>query len=285
MTNDVPCPEWRDRITGWVDGERNDRSEVATLEDHIRGCEGCRTYAEAEAATKALVSAIYKVPVEVGALRARIRQRLDAGSIPKPGRLAIRLPRLAWGALAAVLVATVAVGYFTLRPKTTVEASPLVRAAVTDHVECMLGRLPLELITTDQEEVSRWLRGRLARPVGLPALAPEGEAKMSTRWTRLATAEGAQILVDRGGRMLSLFVMPVGEVSGTLGRQVTLADREFFVNQLQGYTVVFWRRDDLLYCLVSGSAEEDTLGLAVEYSKTTRQRESSTHATFAESTP
>lgn len=284
MTNQVSCPEYRERITAWADGELRDLAEVAALEAHLRGCEGCRIYAEAEAATKALVSAAYNVPVEVGALRARIRQRLDVVSVPKPGRLAIRVPRLAWGALAAILLATLAVGYFTLTPKATVEASPLVRAAVTDHVECMLGRLPLEVITTDQEEVSRWLRKRLVRPVGLPVLAPEGEAKMSTRWARLATAEGAQILVERAGHMFSLFIMPVREVSGSLGRRVARAGREFFVNQFEGYTVVFWRRDDLLYCLVSDGAEEEALTLAVEYSRTTRQRERSTDATFAGST-
>ena len=88
---------------------------------------------------------------------------------------------------------------------------------------------------------------------------------MSTRWARLARAEGAQILVDRGGRMHSLFIMPAREVSGTLGRQVTRADREFFVNQLEGYTVVFWRQGDLLYCLVSDREEEEVLAVAVEY--------------------
>lgn len=265
MTHNVPCSEYRERITAWVDGELEDPSEVATLEAHIQSCEGCRLYAEAEKAMKALISDAYEVPVEVGALRARIRRRLDGVSVPKPGRLGIRVPRLAWGALAAVLVATIAVGYLTLRPETTVEASPLVRAAVTDHVECMLGRLPLELTTTDQEEVSRWLRGRLARPVGLPALAPEGQAKMSTRWARLATAEGAQILVDRGGRMLSLFIMPVREAPGRLGRRVVQAGREFFVNQLEGYTVVFWRQADLLYCLVADGEEEEVLGFAAQY--------------------
>ncbi len=265
VTHDMPCPEYRERITAWADGELQDPREVAALKTHMRGCEGCRIYAEAEAATKRLVTAAYAVPVQVGVLRARIREKLDALTVPKPRRSPVLVPRLAWGALAAVLLATLTIGYLTFQPKATVEASPLVRAAVTDHVECMLGRLPLEVTTTDQEEVSRWLLGRLARPIVLPASVPKGEVKMSTRWARLARAEGAQILVDRGGRMHSLFIMPVREVSGTLGRQVTLADREFFVNQLEGYTVVFWRQGDLLYCLVSDREEQEVLGLAAEY--------------------
>lgn len=265
MTNEVSCPEYRERITAWVDGELKDPSEVAALEAHVRGCEGCRIYAEAETGTKMLIAAAYAKPVEVGELRARIRERLDGVTLPTPRWAPVRVPRLAWGALAAVLLVALTVGYFTLQPQTTVEASPLVRAAVTDHVECMLGRLPLEVITTDQEEVSRWLRKRLARPVGLPVLAPEGEAKMSTRWARLATAEGAQILVERGGRMFSLFVMPVGKVSGELGRRVARGGREFFLNQIEGYTVVFWRQKDLLYCLVTDGAEDEVLSLAAEY--------------------
>lgn len=267
MTHEVPCPEYRERITAWVDGELRDPSDVAALEAHIQGCEACRIYAEAEVATKRLVATAYAKPVEVGALSARIRARLDAVTAPKPRRFPVWMPRLAWGALAAVLVAALAVGYLTLQPKATVEASPLVRAAVTDHVECMLGRLPLEVTTTDQEEVGRWLRGRLARPVMLPALAPEGEAKMSTRWARLARAEGAQILVDHRGRMFSLFIMPVRKVSGQLGRRVTQAGREFFVNQLESYTVVFWRQGELLYCLVSDGPEAEVLGLAVKYTE------------------
>lgn len=265
MTEDVSCLPYRERITAWVDGELRDPREVAALQAHVRGCDGCRMYAEAEAATKTLVSAGYAVPVEVGGLRARIRERLDAATAPEPRRSPVRVPRLAWGALAAGLVVAVALSYIMLRPLATVEASPLIRAAVTDHVECMLGRLPLEVITTDLAQVDRWLRARLARPVGLPSLASQSGAKMSTRWARLAKAEGAQILVERGGRMLSLFIMPVRETSRTLGRRVVRAGREFFVSQLEGYTVVFWRQGDLLYCLVSDGEEGEVLGFAAEY--------------------
>lgn len=265
VTHDMPCSEYRERITAWADGELKDPREVAALETHMSGCEGCRFYAEAEAATKALVANAYAVPVEVGAFRARIHERLDAVTIPKLRRSRVWVPRLAWGALAAVLMAGLAVGYLALQPKQAVEAAPLVRAAVTDHVECMLGRLPLEVTTTDQEEVSRWLQGRLVRSVVLPALAPEGEGKMSIRWARLATAEGAQILVDRGGRMFSLFIMPVREAPWGLGRRVAQAGQEFFLNHLEGYTVVFWRQGDLLYCLVADGSEEEVLGFAAKY--------------------
>jgi len=265
VTHDVACPDYRERITAWVDGELKYPAEVAAVEAHVFGCEGCRTYAEAEAATKTLVSAAYAVPVEIGALHARIRAGLTELTALKSRRAPVWVPRLAWGALAAVLMATLAVGYFTLGPKTPVEAAPLVRAAVTDHVQCMLGRLPLEVTTTDREEVARWLQARLARPVRLPALSPEGKAKMSMRWARLARAEGAQILVERGGRMHSLFIMPMRQMSGRLGRPLTQAGREFFLTKLEGYTVVFWRRGDLLYCLVSDGTEEDVLGLAAGY--------------------
>jgi hypothetical protein len=68
--------------------------------------------------------------------------------------------------------------------------------------------------------------------------------------------------------MHSLFVMPVREVSGELGRRVVQAGREFFLSQLEGYTVVFWRRGDLLYCLVADGKEEEALGFAAEYART-----------------
>ncbi|MBI2154202.1 MAG: zf-HC2 domain-containing protein [Candidatus Rokubacteria bacterium] len=262
---EASCPNYREQITAWVDGEVRDPRELAALEAHIRGCDTCRLYAEAESAAKSLIAAAYASPVEVGPLRARIRQRLDAGTAPKPRWFPLLVPRLRWGALAAILLAALAVSYLTLQPKAIVEASPLVRAAVTDHVECMLGRLPLDLTTTDQNEVSRWLRRRLARPVGLAPLAPEGEVKMSARPARLASAEGTQILVERGGRMLSLFIMPLPEISGTLGRRVARDGRDFFVTQLEGYTVVFWRQEDLLYCLVADGPEDEVLSFAARY--------------------
>lgn len=263
--NEGSCLELRERITVWVDGELADRRDLAALEAHLRECDSCRTYAEAEAATKTLVRAAYVGPVEVGRLRGRIRGTLQAAGAPKRRPWQLRMPRLAWGALAAGLLVAVAIGYVAVRPERPVEASPLVRAAVTDHVECMLGRLPLEVTTTDPAEVGRWLRERLARPVVLPALVPEGAGKMSTRTARLAMAEGAQILFDRGGRMLSLFIMPGSEVTGALGRSAPREGREFFVNEVEGYTVVFWRQGDLLYCLVSDGDEEEVLGFAAEY--------------------
>jgi anti-sigma factor RsiW len=146
-----------------------------------------------------------------------------------------------------------------------VEALPLVRAAVTDHVECMLGRLPLEVTTSDQHEIARWLQRRLARPVVLPTLAPEGTGTMSTRTARLANVGGSQILFDRRGRMLSLFIMPAAEVSSVPGRRVAQGAREFFVSQVEGYVVVFWRQGDLVYCLVGDGEVEGVLSLAREY--------------------
>jgi len=261
--NEGTCQDSRERITAWVDGELTDPREAAGLEAHLAGCERCRGYAEAEATTKTLIATAYTAPVEVGGLPVRIRGLLEAAAPPRRRPWRLWMPRLAWGALAAGLLVAAAVGYVAVRPERPVEASPLVRAAVSDHVQCMLGQLPLEVTTTDQDEVRRWLRERLARPVVLPALASEGE--ISTRLARLAASDGAQILFDRGGRMLSLFIMPVQEAPGALGRSVRRGGREFFVNRLEGHTVVFWRQGDLLYCLVSDGQQEEVLTFAVEY--------------------
>ncbi|MBI2158816.1 MAG: hypothetical protein HYU25_00200 [Candidatus Rokubacteria bacterium] len=247
-----------------MDGELEEAAASA-LETHLRQCEACGAYAGAERASKTLVAATYAVPVDVAGLRARIRERLQTGSAPRRRWTVVRVPRLAWGALAAVLIASLAVGYLTLRPWTAVEASALVRAAVTDHVECMLGRLPLEVTTSDQQEIDRWLQRRLARPVALPTLAPEGTSKMSARVARLANVDGSQILFDRRGRMLSLFIMPAAEVPSVPGRPVAHGGREFFVSQVEGYTVVFWRQGDLVYCLVGEGEVEGVLSLAREY--------------------
>lgn len=258
------CSRYREWISSWVDGELEEEATSA-LETHLSQCEACGAYAEAERASKTLVAATYAVPVEVAGLRARIRKRLQTDSAPGRRWTGVRMPRLAWGALAAALIAALAVGSLTLRPQTVVEASLLVRAAVTDHVECMLGRLPLEVTTSDQAEIGRWLQRRLARPVVLPTLAPEGKSTMSARTARLANVDGSQILFDRRGRMLSVFIMPAAEVPSVPGRPVAHGGREFFVSQVEGYTVVFWRQGDLLYCLVGEGEVEGVLSLAREY--------------------
>ncbi len=264
MPDEPACSRYHEWISSWVDAELEEAAASA-VETHLSQCQACRAYAEAERASKTLVAATYAAPVDVAGLRARIRERLETRSAPKRRWMPVRMPRLAWGALAAVLIATLALGYLALLPKAMVEASPLIRAAASEHVGCMLGQLPLELTTQDKAAVAQWLRARLARPVGLPPMTPEGPATMSPRRAHLAKAQGAQILVERNGRMYSLFVMPVREVSGTLGTQVARAGRDFFVNRLQGHTVVFWRDADGLYCLVSDGEEADVLALAARY--------------------
>ena len=258
------CSRYQEGISSWVDGELEEAAASA-LETHLSQCEACGAYAEAERTSKSLIAATYAVRVDIAELRARIRERLQTGSAPRRRWTVVRVPRLAWGALAAVLIAALAVGSLTLRPQTAVEASPLVRAAVTDHVECMLGRLPLEVTTSDQHEIARWLQRRLARPVVLPTLAPEGTGTISTRMARLANVDGSQILFDRRGRMLSLFIMPAADVSSVPGRRVAHGAREFFVSQVEGYVVVFWRQEDLVYCLVGEGEVEGVLSLAREY--------------------
>jgi anti-sigma factor RsiW len=267
VAHEAPCNRCREQITVRVDGELQEPEEVAALAEHLRDCEGCRVFAAAEAATKQLIAAAYGRPVEVRGLQTRLRKRLDALVMPRRWTWRAAAPRLAWGAIAAILIASLAVAFLTLRPRTAVEASPLVRAAVTDHVDCMLGRLPLEVTTSDQHETARWLQRRLARPVALPALAPEGTSKMSARMARLAGVDGSQILFDRRGRTLSVFIMPATEVPSAPGRPVAHGGREFFVSQADGYTVVLWRQRDLVYCLVGEG--EGVLSLAREYAGST----------------
>lgn len=264
MTDEAPCPNYREWLTAWVDGELRDPTQVAALEEHLSGCEGCQMYAEAEAATKTLVATTYAGPVDVSALRARVHRKLGPKARSRRWGFVWK-PRPAWG-VAAVLVAAIVVAYLAVQPRSSVEASPLIRASVETHVECMLGSLSLDFTTTDQKRVNQWLRARLGRSLSRPIPSPEGEANMSVRFGRLASVEGAQILVDRGGRMYSLFIMPLPATRGTLGRKVVRGGRELSVTRFQGYTVVFWRQGDLLYCLVSDSDEEAALGLAAEYS-------------------
>jgi anti-sigma factor RsiW len=254
-----------------VDGESEDPGEAAGVEAHLRACESCRVYAEAEAATKSLVGANYRAPVDVTGLLAGVRERRIDHPAPRRRDFSVRGLRLAWGAIAAAVLFALAIGGLMLRPQRTVEASPLVRAAVTDHVECMLGRLPLELTATDQDEVARWLRRRLAQPVVLPAVAGPGEhSAISTRMARLGDVESSQILFDRDGRMLSLFIMTARQVSGVPGRRLTREGREFFVDGFESYKVVFWRSGDLIYCLVGDGEEANVLSLAAEYAGSAR---------------
>jgi anti-sigma factor RsiW len=228
----MTCEELEARLAALVDGEL-DAAEAAEAARHLGGCVGCQAKADAEALGRDLMrdAAPHLTVAAPPRLRAVIRR-----TIPEAA------PRRRWlwaGASAAAAVALVAgaIGVASVfRPV------PLFAAqAALDHLKCV--RIGPSAASPD----ARALEASWREWQGWDLHVPTGEAGAGLRllgYRRCVLTEGkmAHVLYDRGGSVVSLFVMPAG-----VDRGATVAHAEL---EMFGQDAVLWTSYGHTYALV-----------------------------------
>jgi anti-sigma factor RsiW len=119
----MACSQYLTSIQEYVDGTLGPIRR-AELEQHLAGCEACRTMATDLERLRESASSLGDVRPPDGAwlqIAGRLRQE---GRIHDVSRSRTRLPRLAWAAMAAGLVIAAGGGLFVLRPGTRATTAP-----------------------------------------------------------------------------------------------------------------------------------------------------------------
>ena len=176
------CDGVRRLLAPFLDGELVD-DERRLVEAHLASCEACRALLARESSLFSAVQGALPRHEASAELRERVGSFADR-----------RQPRLAWMAVAALMLGVVA-GAIVWRlsaRQPTAPTSDLVAVAVDSHLRFARGQLPLEVRSEEPDEVSRWFAGRVPFHVTLPdyPVAP-GEMKFyRLEGGRLVALEG-----------------------------------------------------------------------------------------------
>jgi anti-sigma factor RsiW len=251
----MACPEGHD-LELHVDGElaEADREQI---EAHLDRCDGCRRQVAEKLAFKRRLHRTTEARSARApdALRARLRLKLDAEPVPeaatvapaarRPFRWARPMP-LAAGATAVGLAAWVFLGRTT---------NDLARDLVARHARPQ----PLELQSDDPGVVEGWFSGKSDFPVHVPRPESARFALMGARFSHVRDRPAVYLQYgDRQSPMHRVSVIVFDDPTGhvPLGAPRRVLNREFFTGRASGYNVMLWRRNELVYSVVSDADDE-----------------------------
>ena len=241
----MDCQAVRKFIQIYLDGEFDD-ADRHDFEQHLIQCGDCRAQAEYERRFRDALHARLPRPKAPAELVEKVNQIIQ----DKPTRR-ITNP-LVWGSIpAAAVLASVIMFTWTV----TSGFSSLVDEAVARHSK----EPPIEVSSTDCQEVEKWFRAKVDFNVALPRFKKPQFALEGGRLSNLAKRQAAYIRYRNGAQRFSLFVISDADSTPPGQRCQRVSQQEFCLSEVRGYSVVSWRSRGLLYSMVGDSTANEIL--------------------------
>jgi anti-sigma factor RsiW len=255
------CRDVARLLEPYLDGEF-DEPERAGLEDHLANCTRCRNEAASATSFRSALRARLREAVGQGSaagtapesLRLRIADALDA----EESRPASWWRRLVAPLPVAAAAACVAGALFVFAGHRSTD--PLVEEAVRKHAR----DLPLELSAASlgPEAIPAMLASKLDFNPRPPAFRATGVRLVGARLAQLREWPAAYMRYETPRGPVGLFIIddPEHRVA-EMGRQVRSGPGAMWIMNSRGYNVAVWRKNEIVYSLVSDLDEADLVKL------------------------
>jgi anti-sigma factor RsiW len=245
----MTCQELERLLYPYLDGEFQPEERV-DLETHLSGCAACQRRVEEETQMKLALRRAARHSVQGMRTPASLREGIQGG-LKREQRRAQYGVWLRAGAMALVVV-TVGGGWVAYQSEQRLRLAR--REAIQRHNRV----LPYEIASASPEQMEEWFKDKVDPRVTLPQLP-----KAKPLGGRISILNGREVafisyetLPQKEGepsRRLSVFVVPDDEAAAP--RVQTLKAVE--VDSAQGYNVVTWRDDEIVYEMVTDMDEDD----------------------------
>jgi len=244
----MSCRKIESLLGAYVDQEleAQDRRLVAA---HLEDCGACSaTAAEIGFLGRRLAAIGHDRPPE--GLQSRISAAL-AGADAKPSRIPAsaghpRVRALRQAAVIAVACGLTALLTFALLPRPETGA-PFAREIVSAHIRSLLQESPTQIASADMHTVKPWFNGRIDFVPAVKDLASEGFPLIGARLDYVDERRAAALVYQRRRHIVNVFVWPARPEAGT-APGLTVHN---------GYTLLLWSKDGIMYAAVSDlNAEE-----------------------------
>lgn len=249
----MECPEALARFQDFL-GEELGKDEASALEAHLRICPGCAAEFHIQQEMKQAVREKATRHTASPHLRASLRQA-EPGRVP--GWLKWWVP-----AVASLVVLSLGTALYMASLPVRPAPSPLVVEAVNDYIRFTQRARPEDVGGRDPHQVITWFRGKLDFVFNLP---PEEEKEFQLVGGGLSyylDRNVACLLYRKGSHLVTLSVLRGDGVDVPKGSSMTATRTSLHMATHRGFTVIAWRRNDLLYTLVSDLAAQELSPLA-----------------------
>jgi anti-sigma factor RsiW len=266
------CEECLARIDFYLDDELRD-DDLEIFNAHLEECTSCRIQLEERRAFLEGIRSSRPLYVAPNALRDRIAQLLEEAppaapvdapeARPRveeirpadpPARLRLGLRPVVAMAASVLVVAGTAV-LWTLSERQA-RANAFVDTAILSHQREISGRLPMELQTNSEAQITQWFERKVPFHLRLPSYS--GDQKQNDLYTlrgaRLVAFKGdyaAYVCYRIGPQPISLLVTSASSAVASGGESTVSRGIAFHSHRKDGLQVVTWSVHGLTYALVS----------------------------------
>ena len=253
-TTAMDCAELERSLDAYLDGELAER-EQAEAAGHLARCEACRSSADRQSRVRSALRAQLKAVLGTGtdagrapeALRERIHAVLAKERRSPWRRLLSPVPIAAVAACAAGVLVVLATHQGT---------DPLVDEAIAKHTR----GLPLEVTAASvgPEALAGWFAGKLDFNAAPPRFHADDMRLVGARLSHIQDHPAAYVRYESPRGHMGLFILDDPQRRyGDVGRPMQAGPATVRLINARGYNVAVWRRNEIVYSLVSDLDERD----------------------------
>lgn len=244
------CQEINGLINIYLDGEF-DEQEATRIRAHLAICPSCSDQFEKQQRFLALLRGNEpkeEVPQE---LEVRIKTKLRKRK--KLNALKIR------GVYATLLILLALLGpllYLSLKKSSSDQSPGFVINAINDYKSYLRGELPMEIQSSQIEEVTEWFKNKVNFNPIVPSFHNKNVKLIGGRLTSFQRERVAFLIYELNGYIISLSVTAEQKIDTQAAKKNTFKDIDFYLFHLDGYNAILWNHLGLSYSLVSNLPEE-----------------------------
>ncbi len=253
----MTCGEARQYIFAFLDNEL-DSALSLDVQQHIEHCPYCARECEIENTVRRQLAARLQSVDNMPAFdESTILGMLRYGE-PAPPH-AHRESRRFWmvgaaSGIAAAIILTLAL--FVGNEPAPTEHGSLANALVDDFDHFVTASKPLGIVSSDADQVSRWLQEQTTLVVRMPAVDSSIAELQGGRKCKIGGKPAAFAVYRVGNELASVVAMHEAEESLAHLRRIERDGHTHWVDRCRGHTVLVCRRGELIYAVVSLLPEE-----------------------------
>lgn len=253
------CSEVREYLFAFLDNELGAPLSM-DIQLHIEQCPDCAREVEIERAIGERLARASKagdsgMPLRMHTLRRTIEQA-EASRVLR--HLSSRNVLLA--ACAAIVFGAAIVAYLVIQDVDTArDHSRLVNLLVEDFKHSQEQGHPVQFVSANALAVSDWLRHQTDLEVVLPGVRGASDRLLGARKCTIEGRAAAFVMYEIRGVPTSLVAVAGGNHTLDRMRQIELNGRIHWVDHCEGFWIVAYRRDNLVYAMVSKLDEQELI--------------------------
>jgi len=254
----MDCREVKNNIHLFIDGELDDQTSQI-LKRHLSVCPLCKLELEQEERIDSLIR--HNIPKEKAPykLKEAILAQIDKLDKKRFKLFGFPLLRPIWLNATITFLIVLLISLLLININ---KPFPVFSQTIKDHIECLQGKLSIDISSPKPEIVQSWLQNRLDFKVMVPDLSSQGVNLLGARLCLLKNKKAAYLIYEKQGHNLSVFMFEAEKLKFPKAKRVAVNHKIFYLSKEKGYNSTLCIEEGIVCVFVSDLSEAELLHLA-----------------------